>query len=121
MLDPTLALIFNLIADIGAIACLIGMVLFVGLYSRFYQWRRRKAGKSVLYLSLSFVIISLISTLSLWIGPDYWLRPFWRMAGWLFGVFAVIYLLYALIYNWRDRNPIKVEAKTGAVPVQKEE
>ena len=115
MLDPTLAYTFNYIADIAALVSFGGMVLFIILYSGFYQWNRRRAGKSVLFLALAFVAVSLVSVLALWIGPDFWLRPFWRMAAWLFAVYAVGYLIYALIYNWRDRSPIKIEPRTGAI------
>lgn len=113
MLDPTLADTLNLIADIAALVAFAGMLVFTLLYSSFYQWRRRKAGKSVLFLALSFVSVILVSILALWIGPDFWLRPIWRTAAWLFAAFSVGYLLYALIYNWQDRHPIEIEAKTG--------
>ena len=120
MLDPILADIFNLIADIAAAVTFAGMVVFVVLYGTFYQWRKRRAGKSVFLLALSMVIVAGISFLALWVSPDYWLRPFWRMAGWLFAVYAVGYLIYALLYNWRNRHPIEIPRKdpTGTVAVQ---
>lgn len=120
MLDPILADIFNFIADIAAAITFGGMVVFVILYSTFYNWKKRRAGKSVLFLALSLVIVAGISFLALWISPDYWLRPFWRMSGWLFAVYAVGYLLYALLYNWKNRHPIEIPRRepTGAVPVQ---
>lgn len=109
MLSPVLGDVFNQIADISALTVFGGMILFIILYSTFYQWKKRKAGKSVLFLAVAMVTIAFISSLAIWIGPDYWLRPFWRMAGWLFGVYAVGYLLYALLYNWKDRHPIQVD------------
>lgn len=115
MLDPTLADVFNQIADVAALTTFAGMVLFVVLYSGFYQWTRRKAGKSVLFLALSFVVVSFVSVLALWVGPDFWLRPFWRMAAWLFAVYAVGYLIYALVYNWRDRHPLRIDPRTGPI------
>ena len=123
MLDPILADIFNLIADIAAAVTFAGMVVFVVLYGTFYQWRKRRAGKSVFLLALSVVIVAGISFLALWVSPDYWLRPFWRMAGWIFSVYAVGYLLYALLYNWRNRHPLEIPPKphTGKVPVQTDE
>lgn len=122
MLDPTLASAFNLVADIAAAVTFGGMVLFVILYSSFYQWKRRRAGKSVLFLALAMVIVAGISFLALWISPDYWLRPFWRMSGWLFAVYAVGYLLYALLYNWKNRHPIEIPRKlsTTEIPIQEE-
>lgn len=122
MLDPTLASVFNLIADIAAAVTFGGMVVFVILYSSFYQWKRRRAGKSVLVLALAMVLVAGISFLALWISPDYWLRPFWRMAGWLFAVYAVGYLLYALLYNWKNRHPIEIPRKlsTTEIPIQEE-
>ena len=89
MLDPILADIFNLIADIAAAVTFAGMVVFVVLYGTFYQWGKRRAGKSVFLLALSMVIVPGISFLAFWVSPDYWLRPFWRMAGWIFSVYAV--------------------------------
>ena len=120
MLDPTLAAVFNFIADVAVAVTFGGMIVFVFLYSTFYQWKRRRAGKSVLFLALALVLVAGISFLALWIGPDYWLRPFWRMAGWLFAVYAVGYLIYALLYNWRNRHPIEIPRKdpTGTVAVQ---
>ena len=120
MLDPILADIFNLIADIAAAVTFAGMVVFVVLYGTFYQWRKRRAGKSVFLLALSMVIVAGIPFLALWVSPDYWLRPFWRMAGWIFSVYAVGYLIYALLYNWRNRHPIEIPRKdpTGTVAVQ---
>lgn len=115
MLDPTLADIFNKIADIAALAVFIGMVVFIVLYSGFYYWRKRKAGKSLLMLALAFVTIALVSILALWVGPDFWLRPFWRMLAWLFGAFAVGYLIYALLYNWKDRHPLQVDPRDRVV------
>ena len=117
MLDPTVALVFNQIADIAALTVFAGMVSFTILYSTFYQWNKRKAGKSVLMLAVAFVTVALISSLALWIGPDYWLRPLWRMIGWLLCAYAVGYLIYALIYNWRDRHPIKIDARTSPTDV----
>lgn len=105
MLEPVLADVFNTIADVAAIIVLTGMVLFIVLYSVFYRWGKRKAGKSVLMLALALVTVAFISFLALWIGPDYWLRPFWRMAAWAFAAYAVGYLIYALLYNWKDRHP----------------
>lgn len=122
MLSPVVADVFNKIADIAALSCFVGLVGFVILYSTLYQWRRRRAGKSVLLLALAFVVIALISTLSLWIGPDYWLRPFWRMSGWLYGSFSVGYLIYALLYNWKNRHPIEIPRRepTGPIELQEE-
>lgn len=121
MLDPTLADAFNSIADIAALVTFFGMVVFIILYSGFYQWTRRRAGKSVLFLALSFVAVALVSVLALWIGPEFWLRPFWRMAAWLFAVYSVGYLVYALVYNWKDRHPIQIDPRTGPLdPVRKE-
>lgn len=112
MLDPNLAAVFDKIADVAALTTFFGMVLFTILYSAFYQWKRRRAGKSVLFLALSFVVVAFASVLALWIGPDYWLRPFWRMAAWLFAVYAVGYLLYALLYNWKNRHPIQIPRRS---------
>ncbi|QRI45080.1 membrane protein [Microbacterium phage Shocker] len=117
MLDPTLADTFNKIADIAALVVFFGMALFTILYSSFYRWQKRKAGKSLLLLAVSFVSVSLVSILALWIGDDFWLRPFWRMLAWLFGVFAVCYLIYALLYNWKDRHPLQVEPREYTDPV----
>lgn len=111
MLDPTLADTFNKIADIAALVVFFGMILFTTLYSGFYRWRKRKAGKSLLFLALAFVTVAFISILTLWIGQDFWLRPLWRMIAWLFAVFAVCYLIYALLYNWKDRHPLQVEPR----------
>lgn len=125
MLDPTLASVFNFIADVAAAVTFGGMLVFVFLYSTFYQWKKRKAGKSVLFLALALVVVALISFLALWVSPDYWLRPFWQMSGWLFAVFSVGYLLYALLYNWKNRHPIEIPRKThtgrtAEIPVVKE-
>ena len=114
MLSPVLDDVFNKIADVAALSCFIGLVAFIALYMSFYQWRKRRAGKSVLLLAWAFVVISAISTAALWIGPDFWLRPLWRMMGWLFGLFAVGYLVYALLYNWKDRHPLMIEPRSGA-------
>ena len=121
MLDPNLASVFNLIADVAALTAFFGMVLFTVLYSTFYQWKRRRAGKSVLFLALAFVAVALVSVLALWIGPDYWLRPFWRAIAWLFAIYAVGYLLYALLYNWKNRHPIEIPRKTVTSPIRTQE
>lgn len=121
MLDPMLADMFNKIADIAALLCFLGLVVFVVLYSTLYQWRKRRAGKSVLMLAVAFVLIAGVSTLALWIGPDFWLRPLWRMGAWLYGVFSVGYLVYALLYNWKDRHPIEIPRRDHTGPVVFEE
>ncbi len=115
MLDPVLADTFNKIADISALVAFWGMVAFIFLYSGFYSWTKRKAGKSLLMIAVAFVSVAFVSILALWIGPDFWLRPFWRMLAWLFGVYAVGYLIYALLYNWKDRHPLMVEPRTGPI------
>lgn len=125
MLDPILADVFNFIADVAAAVTFGGMVVFIILYSGFYQWKKRRAGKSVLFLALALVVVAFVSVLALWIGPDYWLRPFWRMTAWLFAVYAVGYLIYALLYNWKNRHPIEIprrdpNVKTSEIPVQGE-
>lgn len=115
MLDPMLADVFNRTADIVALATFFGMLTFSVLYSIFYQWGKRKAGKSVLFLATAFNAVSLVSVLALWLGPDYWLRPFWRLLAWAYALYAVGYLIYALLYNWKDRHPIRVDARTSPI------
>ena len=109
----TIATIFTVIGNVATVITFTGLALFAVLYTQFYQWRKRKAGKSVFFLSTSFLTIGLLSVLSVGLGDAYALRPGIRALGWLYGLFSVIYLLYALIYNWRDRHPIEVPPKTG--------
>lgn len=122
MLDPNLAAVLNKAADIAAVVCFGGLVVFIILYMSLYQWRKRKAGKSVLLLAWSFVLIAGISTAALWISPDFWFRPVFRTAAWFFGVYSVGYLVYALLYNWKNRHPIEIPRKdrTAEIPIQEE-
>ena len=109
----TLAAVFTVIGNVATVSSFVGLAVFVVLYTQFYQWRKRKAGKSVFFLSTAFLAIGLLSVLVVGLGDAYALRPGIRALGWLYGLFAVCYLLYALIYNWRDRHPIEVQPKTG--------
>ena len=119
----TLAAVFTVIGNVATASSFVGLAVFVVLYTQFYQWRKRKAGKSVFFLSTAFLAIGLLSVLVVGLGDAYALRSGIRALGWLYGLFAVCYLLYALIYNWRDRHPIEVQPKTGesdTIPAEEE-
>ena len=113
MLSESTVAILDMIADTFAILSFAGISIFIILYSTFYYWRKRKAGKAIMYVSVAYVLVTIVSSLSIIFGDSFELRPVLRVPVWAFGVGAVGYLLYALLYNWRDRHPIEVLPKTS--------
>ena len=113
-----LDLIFNITADIMVFVALAFAVAFVFSYGVAANWRKTKEGRAVMYVFIALLAVSLISFLAIWIGPDYWIRPFWRMVGWGTVVYAIVNInvrLWQNIHKGEDpitgveRNPKRPE------------
>lgn len=115
---------FNLIADIE-IAVAFGLAIAFTLgYVSLFRWRKTAAGQAIFYLFLSWVLVTTISFLAVWIGPDFWLRPLWRALSWGFVVFTLGNLLWVLYRSFRKHeHPLAyVEPRhTNEIPIVKKE
>ena len=109
---------FNTWADVAVIFTLSFYTLFTFIYGRFYQWKKRRAGRGVFFTMLTILFVALISFLAIWISEDYWLRPMWRALAWSFAAWAGAYLLYALLRNWNSGEKIEIEPRTGTIPLK---
>lgn len=111
--------IFDTIADIEVILAVVLAAVFTGLYAGFFKWRKTRAGRAVMYVFISWVAISLISFLAIWVDPEYWGRPFFRMLGWGAVVFAVCNLIWTLVhYFFKTPAPIQLEPRhTTEIPI----
>lgn len=95
----------SFIADLLAALTFVGMFAFAAIYGFLYQWKQRKAGKSLLLLSVAFLGAGALAFFANWLPELYEpVKPVLRVLAWSLGLWSVVYLLYALIYNWRDRH-----------------
>lgn len=114
--------IFNSAADIEIIVAFALAIMFTGGYMGLFRWTKTRAGRAIAYLFLSWVVVTTISFLAIWVGPDYWLRPFWRALGWAFVVFTLGNLLWTLYRSFRKHeHPLAyVEPRaTEEIPILK--
>ena len=99
-------------------------VIFTTGYMLFFNWRKTAAGRSIFYLFLSWVVITIVSLISTWLGPDYFLRPVWRFLAWSFVVFTLSNLLWVLWRSFRKHeHPLAyVEPRhTEEIPILRKE
>jgi hypothetical protein len=119
MLSPDYEAFFTAWRGVAVIVSVIAYLAFAVIYGVLYQWRKRRAGRAVFFAFVSLVLVSFISFLATWVGEDYWLRPFWSALGWTGVAFSAIYLIYALLRNWNQRERIEIEPRnppTGESP-----
>lgn len=115
--------VLNTIADVEVFVAFGLSLVFTGAYMVFFNWRSTRAGRAIMYLFLSWIAVTTISFLAVWIGPDYWLRPLWRMLGWGAVIYALVNLVLTLVhYFFKKPEQIRLEARhTSDIPVVKDE
>jgi hypothetical protein len=97
VLDDTL----DLIGDIEIFIAGAGAIVFAVSYIAFFNWRRTPAGRALLYFVLSLIALVLLNALGRWIGHDYPLRVWARLAVYT-GIAATVWRLVVVLWrNWR--------------------
>ena len=68
------------IGDAVLLTSFPALALFVGFYYVKSSWRTLPVGRSLMYFALSFMLVVLTVSMSLWLGPNYpfreWVRIF---------------------------------------------
>ena len=68
------------IGDVVLLTSFPALALFVGFYYVKSSWRTLPVGRSLMYFALSFMLVVLTVSMSLWLGPNYpfreWVRIF---------------------------------------------
>lgn len=94
----------QLIYDIGDLVMSLSMVvalIFAFSYGAFFNWRSTSAGRSLMYFVLALVLWAGLSTFTRFI-PDYWGRPYIRLAVYLVIFITITHLVVTLWRHWRD-------------------
>lgn len=69
-----------IIGDAILLTSFPALALFVGFYFAKSPWRTLLVGRSLMYFALSFMLVVLTVSMSLWLGPNYpfreWVRIF---------------------------------------------
>ena len=69
-----------IIGDVILLTSFPALALFVGFYYVKSSWRTLPVGRSLMYFALSFMLVVLTVSMSLWLGPNYpfreWVRIF---------------------------------------------
>lgn len=69
-----------IIGDVILLTSFPALALFVGFYFAKSPWRTLLVGRSLMYFALSFMLVVLTVSMSLWLGPNYpfreWVRIF---------------------------------------------
>lgn len=69
-----------IIGDVVLLTSFPALALFVGFYYVKSSWRTLPVGRSLMYFALSFMLVVLTVSMSLWLGPNYpfreWVRIF---------------------------------------------
>lgn len=103
--------VLKAIGDWLALAAAIGLMLAWIAYAIFFRWSLTRAGRAMFMFMTACVSVFVLNTTSLifgtvW-GPEAWnIRLYVRIAVYLFGIYAVGWLAYALIFNYRRRGPV---------------
>ena len=68
------------IGDVILLTSFPALALFVGFYYVKSSWRTLPVGRSLMYFAMSFMLVVLTVSMSLWLGPNYpfreWVRIF---------------------------------------------
>lgn len=97
-----------LIGDWVLLLTAVPLGLFVGFY--FFKspgWRRNFVGRTLMYLGISLFIYVVVVSLSVFLGADYFLREYIRLAGYLL-VFITCTRLF-LTLRYVQKNPDKAQ------------
>lgn len=114
----------NGLADVETYVALSLAVIFTIAYAGFFHWRKTRAGRAIFYLFLSWVILTSVSLVTMWMGPHYVFRPLWRVLAWSFVVFTLVNLLYVLGRSFlKHEHPLaNVQPRhTEELPIVKKE
>ena len=67
------------IGDVVLLTSFPALALFVGFYYVKSSWRTLPVGRSLMYFALSFMLVVLTVSLSLWLGSNYPFREWVRL------------------------------------------
>lgn len=73
------------------------LLAFIILYSIRSPWRQYQAGRSVMYLALSLVLVLVFAIVSVTLGMDFPFRDWIRLTLYGFVTFSMYRLLFSLI------------------------
>ena len=108
-----LAHVLNAVADIFILIAFSAMLIFTASYVVFFRWRKTKAGRAILYVFAALLAVTAPSLMGRWIGPDYWMREWFRVICWGLTVIAVLNLIRVLWYNFIvGGKPLSLEPRT---------
>ena len=85
------------IGDVVLLTSFPALALFVGFYYVKSSWRTLPVGRSLMYFALSFMLVVLTVSMSLWLGPNYPFREWVR----LFSYSLVSVMTWRLFFTLR--------------------
>lgn len=108
-----------LLGDFILLGALPALALFVGFYYFKSPWKKLLVGRSLMYFAMALLGITVTVLLSLFLGPEYFLREWVRII--LYS--AVSFTSWRLFFTLRtiQNNPPPTEDEIGLAPVPEDE
>lgn len=101
------------IGDAILIAAALGAIVFAISYGAFFNWRKTREGRSLMYFVLSLIAVFVNNVAARLLGPEYPLRDWVRLVVYFVVALTVWRLVLVLWANWRaGKPPLEIESKT---------
>lgn len=89
----------NYVSDVLIILAWLGVSVFLATYLIRFPWMSTEAGRSLVVFASGVWGLLMINGLAIWLGPEYFGRPFLRFAVYAYLFFAVWWFVRVLIGN----------------------
>lgn len=101
------------IGDVVLLTSFPALALFVGFYYVKSSWRTLPVGRSLMYFALSFMLVVLTVSMSLWLGPNYPFREWVRLFSYSLVSVTTWRLFFTLRYTQKQQmNDEQVKSTT---------
>lgn len=94
------------IGDVIALFAMATVAVVWVIYGALFKWSKTRAGRAVYIFLSALVAVLFVSVITLWAGRvwgpnELYIREFIRIGVYLFVLISAIWMLYALVTNWR--------------------
>lgn len=109
-----------LVGDIVLLTAIPALALFVWYYHFKSPWRALLVGRSLMYFAVSLLAIIATVALSVWLGPDYFLREWVRMLSYVVVSITTWRLFFTLRHIQKQGASAVEEIGLGEHPITAE-
>lgn len=103
--------IMTSITDVQTIIVAVLGAVFLFIYTRFFNWRKTKPGRALVYLIVALELIALSGALARNLGNIYPGRELVSFLSWGSAIWASINMLWVLMKSWGKRESFAVPPK----------